>query len=155
MKTKFFSAILSAMILTTANLGITTSAEEATEVPVPVMETTETVITDDMGNSSLSEEGDMSTQEFKEIMSEIAGQGTVTVEPDYYGDDYYDTDGNATLIKSEQIIYNTEEMQFIAVTTKDGHVFYVLINYTAENGQDNVYFLNNVRNTYGHYKLLE
>ena len=88
--------------------SITTSAEESTEVPVPVMETTETVITDDMGNSSLSEEGDMSTQEFKEIMSEIAGQGTVTVEPDYYGDDYYDTDGNATLIKSEQIIYNTE-----------------------------------------------
>ena len=37
MKTKFFSAILSAMILTTANLGITTSAEEATEVPVPVL----------------------------------------------------------------------------------------------------------------------
>ena len=59
------------------------------------------------------------------------------------------------MIKSEQIIYNTEEMQFIAVTTKDGHVFYVLINYTAANGEDNVYFLNNVRNTYGHYKLLE
>ena len=57
MKTKFFSAILSAMILTTANLGITTSAEEATEVPVPVMETTETVITDDMGNSSLEYPG--------------------------------------------------------------------------------------------------
>ena len=153
MKTKFFSAILSAMILTTANLGITTSAEESTEVPVPVMETTETVITDDMGNSSLSEEGDMSTQEFKEIMSEIAGQGTVTVEPDYYGDDYYDTDGNATLIKSEQIIYNTEEMQFIAVTTKDGHVFYVLINYTAGNGEDNVYFLNKV-DDYDLYALL-
>ncbi|MEE0439924.1 MAG: DUF4366 domain-containing protein [Ruminococcus sp.] len=153
MKTKFFSAILSAMILTTANLGITTSAEEATEVPVPVMETTETVITDDMGNSSLSEEGDMSTQEFKEIMSEIAGQGTVTVEPDYYGDDYYDTDGNATLIKSEQIIYNTEEMQFIAVTTKDGHVFYVLINYSAASGEDSVYFLNKV-DDYDLYALL-
>ena len=51
-------------------------------------------------------------------------------------------DGNATLIKLEQIIYNTEEMQFIAVTTNDGHVFYVLINYTAANGEDNVYFLN-------------
>ena len=36
------------------------------------------------------------------------------------------------------------EMQFVAVTTKDGHVFYVLINYSAENGEDNVYFLNRV-----------
>ena len=72
-----------------------------------------------------------------------------------YGDDYYDTDGNATLIKSERIVYNSEEMQFIAVTTKDGHVFYVLINYSAENAEDQVFFLNNVRNTYGHYKLLE
>ena len=74
---------------------------------------------------------------------------------DYFTDDYYDTDGNATLIKEENIIYNSEEMQFIAVTTKDGHVFYVLINYSAESGEDAVYFLNNVRNTYGHYKLLE
>ena len=94
------------------------------------------------------------------VMAQLAenGNGTVTANdsrPDYDGDPYYDTDGNAALIKSEQIIYNTEEMQFIAVTTKDGHVFYVLINYTAESGEDNVYFLNNVRNTYGHYKLLE
>jgi hypothetical protein len=29
-------------------------------------------------------------------------------------------------------------------------VFYVLINYAAESGEDNVYFLNNVNNTYGH-----
>lgn len=63
---------------------------------------------------------------------------------DYYEDDYYDTEGNATLIKSEKIIYNSEEMQFIAVTTKDGHVFYVLINYAAEGNEDNVYFLNKV-----------
>lgn len=44
-------------------------------------------------------------------------------------------------------------MQFIAVTTKDGHVFYVLINYTAQNGEDNVYFLNKV-DDYDLYALL-
>jgi uncharacterized protein YukJ len=41
-------------------------------------------------------------------------------------------------------------MQFISVTTKDGHVFYVLINYAAESGEDNVYFLNNVTAQKGH-----
>ena len=74
-------------------------------------------------------------------------------EIDYYGDDYYDTDGNATLIKQEKIIYDSEEMQFIAVTTKDGSVFYVLINYSAEGNEDNVYFLNKV-DDYDVYALL-
>ncbi|MDE5558081.1 MAG: DUF4366 domain-containing protein, partial [Ruminococcus sp.] len=72
---------------------------------------------------------------------------------DYFDDDYYDTAGNATLIKEESIIYDSEEMQFIAVTTKDGHVFYVLINYSAESGEDAVYFLNKV-DDYDLYALL-
>lgn len=83
--------------------------------------------------------------------------------PDYYGNDDYDTAGNLSLITERKIIYDSAEMQFIAVTTKDGHVFYILIDYTAieaaENGEegadarDTVYFLNKV-DDYDLYSLI-
>lgn len=44
-------------------------------------------------------------------------------------------------------------MQFIAVTTKDGDVFYILINYSAEDEEDNVFFLNKV-DSFDLYSLL-
>ncbi len=173
MKARFFSAVLAAMMLACASVGITASAEEAEQaVSADVAETTSAdhseddsseTETDESANgaevttetSSVSDDKSDDMEKFREVMGELAEAGTTEVAPDYYGDDYYDTDGNATLIKSERIVYNSEEMQFIAVTTKDGHVFYVLINYSAENAEDQVFFLNNVRNTYGHYNLLE
>lgn len=142
MKTRMISAVMAAFMLATASIGgITAFAEVGTA------ETTETTA------SEPADENSDDMEKFREVMSELAEADTTDVVPDYDGDPYYDTDGNATLIKSEQIIYNTEEMQFIAVTTKDGHVFYVLINYTAGNGEDNVYFLNKV-DDYDLYALL-
>lgn len=140
------------------------SSEDGSETEGTTAKATETSAEDSSSAaettvSSVSDE-EYSMEDFMKVMAQLAenGNGTVTANdsrPYYDGDPYYDTDGNAALIKSEQIIYNTEEMQFIAVTTKDGHVFYVLINYTAESGEDNVYFLNNVVNRYGHEILLE
>ena len=142
MKTRMISAVMAAFMLAAASVGgITASAEVGTA------ETTEITTSEPADESS----DDM--EKFREVMSELAEAETNDVAPDYDGDPYYDTDGNATLIKSEQIIYNTEEMQFIAVTTKDGHVFYVLINYSAENAEDQVFFLNKV-DDYDLYALL-
>ena len=169
MKARFFSAMLAAFMLATASVGgITASAAERASAGEDAAKTTAvdedssadttetTADTEESSNtevtSSVSEESD-DMEKFREVMSDLAEAGTTEVNTDYDGDPYYDTDGNATLIKSEQIIYNTEEMQFIAVTTKDGHVFYVLINYSAKNAEDQVFFLNKV-DDYDLYALL-
>lgn len=170
MKARFFSAMLAAFMLATASVGgITASAAEKATAAEDTAETTavdedssadttETTAdteesSDTEETSSVSDDNTDDMEKFREVMGELAEAGTTEVAPDYYGDDYYDTDGNATLIKSERIVYNSEEMQFIAVTTKDGHVFYVLINYSAENDEDQVFFLNKV-DDYDLYALL-
>ena len=166
MKARFFSAMLAAFMLATASVGgITASAAEKATAAEDTAETTavdedssadttETTAdteenSDTEETSSVSEDNTDDMEKFREVMGELAEAGTTEVKPD----SYYDTDGNATLIKSERIVYNSEEMQFIAVTTKDGHVFYVLINYSAENAEDQVFFLNKV-DDYDLYALL-
>lgn len=156
MKRQFFSVALSAAILAMTSVGITASAAEITSYEQITSESVVTTVAEDNNSSDTmgtetETPAEIDIGKFMKYMSQFADAGNATLtdssddsRPDYYGDDHYDTNGNATLIKSEQIIYNTEEMQFIAVTTKDGNVFYVLINYSAANGEDNVYFLNKV-----------
>ena len=171
MKTKFFSMVFGAMMLAMASVGVTASATEAEDIPdttnAVVEETTENtdkvekvteneVVEVTSENVTSTEKPDNSTDEmnkYHELLNEFANAENTEITADYENNPYYDTDGNATLIKSEKIVYDSEEMQFIAVTTKDGHVFYVLINYSAENDEDQVFFLNKV-DDYDLYALL-
>ena len=171
MKTKFFSMVFGAMMLAMASVGVTASATEAEDIPdttnAVVEETTENtdkvekvteneVVEVTSENVTSTEKPDNSTDEmnkYHELLNEFANAENTEITADYENNPYYDTDGNATLIKSEKIVYDSEEMQFIAVTTKDGHVFYVLINYSAENEENQVFFLNKV-DDYDLYALL-
>lgn len=116
--------------------------------------------TSQASNSEPETQSDDSDNDLNRILGEAFLGGEIDLSGsedssgvDYYGDDYYDTDGNATLINNQKIIYNSDEMQFISVTTKDGNVFYVLINYSDDDNIDNVYFLNKV-DDYDLYALL-
>ena len=171
MKTKFFSMVFGAMMLAMASVGVTASATEAEDISdttnAVVEETTENtdevekvteneIVEVTSENVTSTEKPDNSTDEmnqYHELLNEFANAENTEITADYEKNPYYDTDGNATLIKSEKIVYDSEEMQFIAVTTKDGHVFYVLINYSAENEENQVFFLNKV-DDYDLYALL-
>lgn len=61
------------------------------------------------------------------------------------------TSGNANLIASQEVIADDGKFQFLAVTTRDKDVFYIIID--KMKAEDNVYFLNEV-DTYDLQKLM-
>lgn len=144
----FFSAITLALASVSTSLSAFAEEIETTSTVTEPSTAIQTTAVTETADNSAETDIQLNEEDMQKLVDEIQNgvmeNETDDSEHDYYVDEYYDTDGNATLIKHEKIIYDSEEMQFIAVTTKDGNVFYILINYSADGDEDNVFFLNKV-----------
>lgn len=74
-----------------------------------------------------------------------SSNSTDTTDSDSNTTDYgwsQNTTGNSEMIADQKVILDNGEYEFIAVTTRDKDVFYIIVDKTK--AEDNVYFLNEV-----------
>lgn len=124
-------AIVSAMPLSASAAETSTATSTATSSQSETISQTET--------TSQAEPDKPETQTSSEESSDL----------NYLFSD--NTSGNADLIASQEVIADDGKFQFLAITTRDKDVFYIIID--KMKAEDNVYFLNEV-DTYDLQKLM-
>lgn len=129
-KSHKFKKVISAMIAVVLSLTISVCSVSAAEK-----------------EKSAAAESSSTAQESTEQSTEADEENPE--EKNYNWSD--NTVGNSSLIANQEILMDNGYYQFIAVTTRDDDMFYVIIDETKE--ENNVYFLNQV-DTYDIQKLL-
>lgn len=143
---KLGAAILTAFLMFSMPAAVVGAAEDQPDSPAAV--------------SSNSDSSDVSAEPDTSLPEEVSdGSSSSSLESsdkdlenselDYLFSD--NTEGNAELIASQEVIADDGQFQFIAVTTRSGDIFYVIIDHSKS--ENNVYFLNEV-DTYDIQALL-
>ena len=113
MKRKMISAVMALLMLSAVNLSVTAFAEESAEAAetTATAETAETAETTDSTAETASAESNEAEAEttqsaedsmIEEILDSVENDNSANDDNKYYTDDYYDTEGNATLIKEDE-----------------------------------------------------
>lgn len=131
-------AIVSAVPLSASATETSTATSTATSSQSETISQTETI-----------SQAEPDKPESQTSTSSEASLSTESSDLNYLFSD--NTSGNANLIASQEVIADNGKFQFIAVTTRDKDVFYIIID--KMKAEDNVYFLNEV-DTYDLQKLM-
>lgn len=131
-------AIVSAVPLSASATETSTATSTATSSQYETISQTET-----------TSQAEPDKPETQTSTSSEASLSTESSDLNYLFSD--NTSGNANLIASQEVIADNGKFQFIAVTTRDKDVFYIIID--KMKAEDNVYFLNEV-DTYDLQKLM-
>lgn len=120
---KIVAVLLIVSVCLTFSISVNAAEKEETTVPESA--------------SAVSAESDTAE---KKISDSNSDSDKDSEKRNYYFSE--NTDGNGELVANEKVITDNGLFQFIAVTTRNGDVFYVIIDNSKE--ENNVYFLNDV-----------
>jgi hypothetical protein len=132
---KILSSLLLAAVIGTFGTVVSFAAPETSQISAASDVSTVPVPT-----SAPQEESSEESRESSSENSESFVISDIPVKPNYSFSD--NTKGNADLTAIEEVLTDTGFYQFIATTTRDGNVFYIIIDKSKDS--DNVYFLNEV-----------
>lgn len=121
------AAIFAAFIGTAFSVSVFAAPEESSLTSEESIDTSAQTSTVQESSKEVSDEGNAETGDKSEKVNYDFSDKTI---------------GNAVLTANENIITDDGNYQFIAATTRDGNVFYIIIDKLKTT--DNVYFLNQV-----------